>query len=339
MPERLFDPFEKLDDAQRNQLVERPCPRWLGVMLATLTKERFSDDDWIFERKLDGERCLALRDGDKVSLYSRNRKLLNSTYPELVAALQSQLVEHFLVDGEIVAFEGSITSFSRLQQRMQIKDAEDARATNIAVYYYLFDLIFLDRFETTQLDLRTRKKLLRDQLKFKDPIRLTVHRNAEGEAFFREACRKGWEGIIAKRAASTYQPKRSRDWLKFKCVNQQEFVIGGFTDPRGERIGFGALLMGYYQDDGLVYAGKVGTGYDDEMLAKFGQELADQQQDESPFVDESISEQGVHWVRPVHVAEVGFTEWTREGLLRHPRFLGLRRDKSPLDVHRETPGE
>jgi ATP dependent DNA ligase domain len=195
-------------------------------MLAVLTEERFSSEEWIFERKLDGERCLAFRHGADVRLLSRTQQRLNDTYPELVEALLPQACDEFVVDGEVVAFEGPQTSFARLQQRMQLRDPERARRSGVRVFYYLFDLLHLDGRDVTGLPLRERKALLRPALAFADPVRYLAHRNAEGERFYREACSKGWEGLIAKRADSPYRHERSRDWLKFKCVNEQEFVIG-----------------------------------------------------------------------------------------------------------------
>jgi DNA ligase D-like protein (predicted ligase) len=234
----------------------------------------------------------------------------------------------------VVAFDGDVTSFQRLQRRMQLDAPDKARRTGILVYYYLFDLLYLDGYETTELALRYRKELLRRAVIFKDPLRFTPYIEREGEAYYQEACRKGWEGIIAKRADSTYISTRSRDWLKFKCVNEQEFVIGGYTDPKGKRTGFGALLTGYYDKGNLVYAGKVGTGYDKELLHRLSQELSGIEQNNSPFSGE-VREKGVHWVKPEVVAEVGFAEWTEAGMLRHPRFLGLRRDKPAQEVVRE----
>jgi ATP-dependent DNA ligase len=178
--------------------------------------------------------------------------------------------------------------------------------------------------------------LLKKAVRFTSHVRYTPHRNEDGESYLEQACRKGWEGLIAKDARASYEHKRSRKWLKFKCVNQQELVIGGFTEPKGARIGFGALLVGYYQDGKLRYAGKVGTGYDDELLRSLRKRLNRIERKSSPF-DEEISEAGAHWVKPELVGEFGFTEWTAHGRLRHPRFLGLRRDKSPKEVHREEP--
>jgi bifunctional non-homologous end joining protein LigD len=316
----------------------RPQPGWAAPMLAVLTEERFSNEEWIFERKLDGERCLAFRPGRKLRLLSRNRKRLNGTYPELAEALLAQRCDDFVVDGEVVAFEGAQTSFARLQQRMQLRDPRRARASGVRVFYYLFDLLHLDGRDVTGLPLRERKALLRQALAFADPLRYLPHRNAEGERFYGEACRKGWEGLIAKRAHSPYRHERSRDWFKFKCVNEQEFVIGGYTDPGGKRIGLGALLVGYYDGRGrLRYAGKVGTGYSDAVLRDLGGRLAAIEQGEPPFATDQLPRTAVHWVRPELVAQIGFTEVTGDGKLRHPRILGLRSDKDPRDVVLERP--
>ena len=305
-------------------------------MLARLTHEAFSGDEWIYERKFDGERCLVFHDEDgDIRLMSRNEKTMNDTYPELVEAVAKGVPEGAIVDGEIVAFDGEVTSFERLQNRMKIVDPDEARASGVPVYLYLFDILYLDGCDVTKLELRHRKGLLRKAVTFDDPLRFTAHRNAEGEKYYREACRKGWEGVIAKKAGSPYVHSRSRDWLKFKCVNQQEFVIGGYTDPEGERIGFGALLIGFFRDGDLNYAGKVGTGYDDDRLESLSKRLRAMELQEPPFVDEKLPRKGVHWVKPELIAEVGFTEWTREERLRHPRFLGLREDKAAEDVVKE----
>jgi bifunctional non-homologous end joining protein LigD len=306
-------------------------------MLATLTDRRFSDPDWTFERKLDGVRCLVFRRGREVSLQSRNQKTINSHYPELAEAISSQGEERFIADGEIVAFERGQTSFARLQGRMQLTDPDAARRTGIAVFLYLFDLLYLDRYDTTALELRDRKRLLREALSFAGPLRLMSHRNEDGVAYYRVACRRGWEGVIAKRASGTYVCGRSDDWLKFKCVNQQELVIVGFTDPQGNRRGFGALLVGYYERGRLRYAGKVGTGFNAETLERLGRRLERLERASSPLDDGEVRLRGVHWVRPELVAEIGFTEWTRDGRLRHPRYLGLRTDKPARQVVRERP--
>jgi bifunctional non-homologous end joining protein LigD len=205
----------------------------------------------------------------------------------------------------------------------------------------VFDLLWLDGFDVRALPLRTRKRLLRDVLETGGPVRLSTHRNGEGEAMFEHACRQGWEGVIAKRADSPYRATRSRDWLKFKCEAGQELVIGGFTAPRGARTEFGALLVGYHEagdpDGPLRYAGKVGTGFDGETLRTLGAQLRDRETDASPFADpRSIKEAHVTWVKPELVAQLAFTEWTTAGRLRHPRYLGLRDDKPAGQVVRES---
>ena len=306
-------------------------------MLATLADEPFSDENWIFERKLDGERCLVFRQGDWVRLLSRNQKSLNHTYPELVKAIRQQSADSFVVDGEIVAFQNNLTSFARLQQRMQLEDTQAIHHSKVTVFYYLFDLLYLAGCDLSNLPLRHRKTLLRRAIDFSDPLRFTPHRNAEGDAYYSDVCAKGWEGLIAKDARSRYVHGRSRQWLKFKCVNQQEFVIGGYTDPQGKRIGFGALLIGYYRGEDLIYAGKVGTGYDDDTLRRLHQRLARIERQTPAFASDDLPSKEVHWVQPELVGEVKFTEWTRDGKLRHPSFLGLRRDKAPQDVAKEEP--
>lgn len=221
---------------------------------------------------------------------------------------------------------------------MKIADAGNARRSRVAIIYYVFDILHLDGRDTTPLALRDRKALLERAIEFRDPLRLSRHRAADGEAYLAEACRNGWEGLIAKRADSTYVHRRSRDWLKLKCVARQEFVVGGWTEPQGGRLGLGALLVGVYDDGELRYAGKVGTGFDDETLRDLARRLSSIERTTPPFADpDGIPRKGVHWTSPKLVAEVGFTEWTSDGRLRHPRFLGLRRDKDPKDVVRERP--
>lgn len=332
----MTDILERVDKKYRDSLKKAKFPEWTQPMLATLTDDYFSDEDWLFERKLDGERCLLFNHNKKAKLLSRNRQELNNTYPELEQAVSGKYRQDFIVDGEIVAFAGKRTSFSRLQGRMQIKDRREAEQSSIAVYFYLFDLIHLGGYDLGDLPLRQRKKLLRSLIRWEDPLRFTPHRNREGEKFHRQACKKKWEGIIAKQAHSRYVHSRSKKWLKFKCVNRQEFVIGGFTDPQGERLGFGALLLGYYNGKQLIYAGQAGTGYSDEFLKEFRGRLDRIERKTPAFAkDNDLPAKGVHWVQPKYVGEVGFTEWTEKNRLRHPRFLGLRRDKQPGDVVRE----
>ncbi|MCW2655690.1 MAG: polymerase LigD ligase subunit [Mycobacterium sp.] len=328
--------IDRLPDELRAALREETVPSWRPPMLATLTDERFSDPRWIFERKLDGMRCLAFRDGDRVRLLSRNRQPLDGTYPEIVEAIAAQDTSRFVIDGEVVAFEGRRTSFARLQGRLGLTDPEQARASGIPVFFYVFDLLHLSGRDTTGLPCIWRKRLLRKALRFSDPLRYTPHRWKEGEAVYRAACARGDEGVIAKRADAPYEGRRSRNWLKFKCVRDQEFVVGGYTAPRGSRVGLGALLVGYYQGGDLVYAGKVGTGFDDATLRSLHERLSGIEQEASPFTRGQVREPGARWVRPELVAQVGFTEWTRDGKLRHPRYTGLRTDKNPGDVVRET---
>jgi bifunctional non-homologous end joining protein LigD len=333
----MRDPLAGLPEQARERVVAAEQPSWTNPMLATLTDRRFSDPGWVFEPKFDGERCLAFRKGPQVRLLSRNRKRLDDHYPELAEALAAQEAEDFVVDGEVVAFEGRRSSFARLQRRMQLADPQAARGSGVAVCLYLFDVLQVDGHDVTRLGLRQRKAILRRLLSFHDPLRFTPHRNADGEAYWRQACRKGWEGVIAKRADAPYRHDRSSDWLKFKCVNEQEFVIGGYTDPKGSRHGFGALLVGYYHGDDLVSAGKVGTGFDHKLLEGLRRRLASLERARPPFSLGRLPRAGVHWVRPQLVAQIGFSEWTDDGQLRHPRFLGLRRDTRPRQVVRERP--
>lgn len=330
----MGDPFEILDDEQR-ELLTPGSPRFIQPMKATLTEDRFSDPDWIFEAKLDGVRAIGIRDGDDVQLFSRNERSMNAANPELVEALGDVGPGRIVVDGEIVAFEDGRTSFQKLQGRMNVQDPERARRTGIRVYWYLFDLLHLDGHDTVELPLRTRKELLKRAIGFEDPLRFSTHRSENGRAFYEEACRRGWEGLIAKRGDSRYRSgSRSRDWLKFKCVYQQEFVVGGFTDPKGSRVGFGALLVGYHDGVELRYAGKVGTGWDDGQLRELRGRLDAIERDTSPFADD-VPEKDPHWVIPELVCEIGFSEWTSDDRLRHPRFLGMRDDKDASEVVRE----
>jgi bifunctional non-homologous end joining protein LigD len=305
-------------------------------MKAVLSDSPFSDPDWVFERKLDGERCGALRRGGDVRLLSRTGKTLEQAYPDLVDALSVDGPD-LLLDGEIVAFAGGRTSFQRLQRRMQIRDAAEARRSGVAVYYYLFDLLELDGHDARGLRLLERKALLRRNVEFGGRLRYTTHRRADGVSAFRSACQRGWEGVIAKRADSIYTPTRSRSWLKLKCAHGQELVIGGWTEPKGSREQFGALLVGYYVPDGtLRYAGKVGTGFDQQTLERLGAALRRSERASSPF-RAGEPPRGARWAEPELVAEIAFAEWTRDGKLRQPRYEGLRDDKPAAEVVREEP--
>ncbi|MGW7610255.1 non-homologous end-joining DNA ligase [Streptomyces sp. NPDC054766] len=307
-----------------------------GPMLATLTDERDLPGDWIFERKLDGIRVLAVREGKTLTLLSRTGRHLDTTYPEIVDALAAQSSTDFTIDGEVVAFSRGRTDFARLQQRMGLTRRRDIEASGVAVSYYVFDVLRLQGADTRSLPLRTRKSLVRRALAYSAPLRMTPHRNEGGRELLADVCGRGWEGLIAKRADSRYRPGRSQDWLKLKCSLGQELVVGGFTDPAGSRSGFGALLVGYYDGDRLRYAGKVGTGFDHRTLVGLRARLDGLATTESPFADR-VREGRPHWVEPALVAQIAFTEWTRDSMLRHPRFLGLRDDKSARDVVRERP--
>ena len=327
----MKDIFDILDENERDKLKKKKQPVTIEPMLATLTKDRFSKEDWIFERKFDGERCVVFKNGKSVTLLSRNQKTINNQYPEIEDAIK-KMDGRFIIDGEIVAFEGNVTSFSRLQKRMHRKEPD----LDVAVYYYVFDIIYLDGHDLAELPLRSRKSLLRKAIDFGvGSVRFTEHRNKDGESFFEEACEKHWEGLIAKDAESTYTKGRSKKWLKFKCENRQELVICGYTDPAGERKHFGALLVGFYEQGKLKYAGKVGTGYDEETLEMLHEKMKKVEQDKSPFEDAEIKEKHVHWLKPKLVGQFRYTEWTDDHKLRHPSFLGLRQDKKAGDVRKE----
>jgi DNA ligase D-like protein (predicted ligase) len=321
------DPFRRLGERERALLRPAALPTRVEPMKAVLTDERFSDPGWIYERKLDGIRCIAIKGGGRVRLLTRNHQPLDARFPAIRQALADDPADEFVVDGEVVALVGSRTSFAALQQR-----SDGGRVARPLLY--LFDVLHLAGMDTTALPQRTRKALLRDALRWEDPVRLTVHRNTDGEALYREACRNGWEGLIAKRADAPYVHGRSRDWLKLKCDAAQEMVVGGWTAPRGSRTDLGALLIGVHDDGVLRYAGKVGTGFTRATLRDLADRLAPLRRDTSPFADAPRLRDAT-WAEPRLVAQIGFTEWTRDGRLRHPRFLGLRDDKAPDEVVRE----
>jgi DNA ligase D-like protein (predicted ligase) len=331
---RKTDPLGSLEPGERELVRRAPIPGPFEPMKATLADKAFSDPAWIFERKLDGVRALAFRDTGGAQLVSRTRKAMRG-YPEVVEGLEADACPRFVVDGEIVALVGNRTSFERLQRRMQIASPDTARRTGVAIHLYVFDIVWLDGYDLRALPLRSRKALLRKALSFEEPIRFMTHRNERGEELFKAACEMGLEGLIAKRAESPYVNRRTRDWLKLKCVNEQELVIGGFTAPQGSRTEFGALLVGYYEGGELHYAGKVGTGFDRRTLRSLGQAMREIERETPPFVDVHQVPKGTRWVEPELVAQVAFGEWTRDGRLRHPRYLGLRDDKPANEVVKE----
>lgn len=321
--------IRQLVPKEHRRLVRKsPQPDWIDPMLATLTESYFSDPDWIFEPKLDGVRCLAFKKGKKVSLLSRNRLSLNERYPEVADAVAHLSVADAIFDGEVAVVSDGVSRFQSLQRHLLDGGGKLA--------YFVFDAPHLGGYRITELPMLARKELLGRVVAPSETIELVSHRVGSGEAFLEEACEKGWEGLIAKRADAPYVMGRSKAWLKFKCSKEQEFVVGGYTDPQGARVGFGALLVGYHDGGGLRYAGKVGTGYDTPLLLALTEQLEPLEREVSPFAGKPPVRKGVHWIEPKIVVQVGFSEWTRDGRLRHPRFLGVREDKDPKEVVRET---
>jgi bifunctional non-homologous end joining protein LigD len=305
-------------------------------MLATLTKPQAhfqasvgKAGDWQYERKFDGLRGLAVRNGDRVDLLSRNRLSFNARFPDVAAALAELPASRLVVDGELVAFDGDQTSFALLQSAPHPR----------GLTYCVFDLLYLDGQDTTGLMLTERQALLASALEFGHrPLSLVKPLAGDPAELLSRACSSGWEGLVAKRVRSSYRGGRSPDWQKLKCTASQELVIGGWTEPTRSRVGLGAILVGYYDDDGLLrYAGKVGTGFTNQLLRELHDELRAREIPQSPFFDPA-RERSVHWTRPELVGEVAFTEWTGDGRLRHPSFQGLRPDKAAAEVRREASG-
>lgn len=300
-------------------------------MLAGLVKaaghlETATAGDWQYERKLDGLRGLAVRNAEQVDLFSRNQLSFNARFPAVIAALADLPSKSFVVDGELVAFDGDQTSFSLLQSSPHPDH----------VTYCVFDLLFLDGRDITGLPLTERQNLLTRTLEQgAQPLSLVKPFPGRPAELLDLACGSGWEGLVAKRVDSPYRSGRSQDWQKLKCTASQELVIGGWTQPTRSRVGLGALLVGYYDAGRLRFAGKVGTGFTNQLLRQLHNELTIREVPESPFLD-PIRMKAVHWARPELVGEVAFTEWTGDGRLRHPSFQGLRPDKVATDVHREA---
>jgi bifunctional non-homologous end joining protein LigD len=288
-------------------------PDWLEPMAATLTDQRFTGPEWIFERKLDGIRMLAFKQGSRVQLLSRNRLVLTGAYPSVARSIAGVPVKDAIFDGEATGAWG------------RQGDAD----------YHVFDVLWLNGKSTTSKTLDERRKLL-EAVPFKLPVK-RVER-LQGDAPWDRACREGWEGVIAKRRDAVYEHRRSRAWLKMKCEATQELVIGGFTDPQGSRVGLGALLVGYFEGEDFVFAGKVGTGFTDALLRELRDRFDRLEQPVPPFTKGTgLPRIRAHWVKPELVVQVAFTEWTVHGKLRHPRLLGLRADKAAKDVIRERP--
>jgi bifunctional non-homologous end joining protein LigD len=330
----MVDDVWDLPPEQQRALRKADGVGFRAPMLATLSKEHPPGAGWVFERKLDGVRVIATREkGGTPRLWSRNQKSMDGSYPEIVEALADCGPAQFVLDGEVTAVDGT---FSSLQARMHLQDPNRARRTGVEVEAHLFDILVLDGIDVTKLPQSTRHRILDAVVRFDPPLHRSPALEGDPSELLDEACAGGWEGLIAKRSEAPYVVGgRSRDWLKLKCVRDQEFVIGGWTDPSGARQGLGALLVGYHDRSGaLHYAGKVGTGYDAATLAMLRGRLDGLGVADSPFVD-AIVEKGLHWVRPELVCAVGFSEWTTDGRLRHPRYQGLRIDKEPADVVRE----
>ncbi len=329
--------LESLPDNARRKLAGMEQPEWEDPMLATLTSQRFDDHGWMFGRKLDGVRCIAYRKGGSVRLMSRTKHLLNASFPEIVDALAKREAADFIIDGEVITLDkAGNTKFEMLQPRMGLENPEEARKTGVPVYYNIFDILYYDGYGLTQLALIDRKRVLERAITYDDSLIYLEERVGGGLKYFGEACKKGWEGLIAKRADGPYVHGRSEDWLKFKCVMNQEFVIGGYTEPHGKRIEFGALLLGYYKDGKLMYAGKVGTGFDEDTLRTLMKKFLPIERKTSPFTG-PVREIEVHWLEPKLVAQIAFEEWTDYDRLRQPRYEGLRYDKDPWSVIKEVP--
>ena len=307
-----------------------PMPRGVKPMLATLIKEPFDHPDWLFEVKWDGYRAIAeIRDGE-VSLYSRNGIPLHRKFSPVAEALE-QFGFKAVLDGEIVVVdEGGQPDFQMLQDYQKTGSGH--------LCYYVFDLLHLEGHDLTNLPLIRRKELLKEILPSSPKIKFSDHVWKEGVLFFRAAKEKGLEGIVAKHSQSAYRPgKRSRQWLKVKARLMQEGVIAGFTEPRGRRGHFGALVLGVFEGDDLVYIGHTGGGFSAGTLGEIHEKLAPLIQKKCPFPTEPPTNTPVTWVKPELVCEVLFHGWTNEGLMRHPVFLRLREDKAAREVVRETP--
>jgi bifunctional non-homologous end joining protein LigD len=283
-----------------------PLPEWVEPMAATLTQERFSGPQWLFERKFDGIRLLAFKDGANVRLFSRNRLLQN--IPSIALAIGNLPVADAVLDGE-VTWDGPVA-------------------------YHVFDIMWLNGRDVTSLRLEDRRALL-DRLPLVPPLQRVP--SLDDPSPWARAATEGWEGVIAKRRDSIYEHRRSPHWLKMKCEAVQDLVVGGFTDPQGGRVGLGALLVGYFDGGDLVFAGKVGTGFDTKLLLDLRARLDVLEIPQPPFTKAvGLPRLRAHWTRPVIVIEVAFIEWTVHGKLRHPRLLGVSYDKPPRDVVRHT---
>ncbi len=309
-------------------------------MLATLIKPRALPRDWIYEPKLDGVRALVKRNGTRIQLLSRSGRRMDGSYPDVVEALGTVLRSDALLDGELVAIdpETGLSGFNRLQSRIHVLRPNAALIRAVPVQLWLFDCLRAGEEDMRGRPWRERRKRLERLVKPSTIVRLTPVLEGTFKTLYRAACKRGSEGLIGKHASSRYVTGRSREWVKLKCLNEQEFVVLGWTDPKGTREEFGALLLGYFNEGELQYAGRVGTGFDAEALHRLKALLAPLSAERPALSDISaIKTDDVHWIKPSLVVQVGFSEWTPAGILRHPRYLGIREDKKATAVVREQP--
>jgi len=310
-------------------------PKFAPPELATLVAQPPAGEQWLHEFKHDGYRILARLDHRRVELYSRNAHDWTQRFPAVAAALERLPAEQAMFDGEVtVLLPDGTSSFQALQNQLSgVKTGQ--------LVYMIFDLLHLDGRDLTAARLEDRKAALARLLSSPSDraavLRYSDHVIGSGADFFARACRLGLEGIVSKRRDSPYRGARGADWLKIKCLKQQEVVIGGYTEPEGSRVGIGALLCGVYDHGRLEYIGKVGTGFDHRTLRELKARLAKLEQETSPFASRPVGAGRAHWVKPQLVAQVSFTEWTSDGKLRHPAFHGLREDKPGTEVSRERP--
>jgi bifunctional non-homologous end joining protein LigD len=334
--ENSAKPTLSLDLAAVPKARQSPQPEMQYPQLAKLVKTPPPGDNWLHEIKFDGYRLLAVIKGADIRLFTRHGKDWTAKFKSIRDALAALPVEQAILDGEVVVLDKKgISHFQALQNYLEGGAAQ--------VIYYAFDLPHCNGYDLTRTPLLKRKEVLRRLLEAGgDPaslVRFGDHLQGRGQAFYDSACEHGLEGVVAKRADSPYEPRRTSTWLKIKCLLRQEFVIGGYTDPSGSRPGFGALALGYYEKGRLIYCGRVGTGFTEKLLQQILKELKARPQVKTPFDVPPTGREarGVHWVKPEMVAEVAFSGWTDEGLLRHPSFQGLRWDKDPAEVQREEP--
>ena len=317
-------------------------------MLAESQNEAFTRDDWIFELKLDGYRLIAGKRNGDAKLLTRNGNDYTEVFPEIARAIKALPLDNFVIDGEVVCLDGEgIPRFSRLQQRGRLSNSVDIKraAVELPATYYAFDLLALDEFDLRPLPLVKRKEFLKEVVPKLGPVRALDHIEREGEAFLEQVAKLGLEGIIAKKADAPYRAGRTDKWIKIKTEPTSDFVIVGFTAPKGSRSHLGALQLADYVDNTLVYAGRVGTGFDEQMLTRLEGLLGPETRETAPCTGPIVNgvtmaevpeSRTTTWVEPLYVAEVRFREWTPDGLLRHATFMRLRTDKPPRDCVREA---